>query len=233
MDEIWGTPRALALLAAVALAVGGCGAGDESDTPARSSIPQSLRVVESGAEDTTDFILAGEREKAIRSAAALRRAAQGTAAGDLADAGVAPAQIDELQARASALMKIVAHGRAIDVALAANRAFELVPALFAVYRDRVPAQVTRLDYLDFEAKLQALAGHRRKVAGAVRGLDEVWTALRKQVVAAGGMAPAVRFDEHVRAMRRLVKRDAGTRVLAREAQHGLDLVDEVEEVYEG
>jgi hypothetical protein len=52
-------------------------------------------------------------------------------------------------------------------------------------------------------------------------------------VAAGGTAAAGRFDAHVTAMRSLVRGHASTRALAREAQHGLDLVDEVEEVYEG
>ena len=226
--------RLLALMMSVALAAAGCGSGDDAES-SKSTIPQSLRVVESGAEDTTDFVLAGERAKAIRSATALDRAARGQAAVDLAGAGVARKQIDELKARAAALKKIVAHGKAIDVALAANRAFELVPGLFAVYRDPVPSDVTRLDYLDFEAKLEALAGQRGKVRSVVRELGDVWSPLRVRVRAAGGAAPADRFDAHVRAMGTLVRSGAaaGAREIAREAQHGLDLVDELEAVYAG
>jgi hypothetical protein len=89
-----------------------------------------------------------------------------------------------------------------------------------------------MDYSDFEAKLQALAGHRARVAKAADGLAGVWAALRARVVAAGGKAAAGRFDAHVAAMRSLLGADAPERALAREAQHGLDLVDEVEQVYE-
>jgi hypothetical protein len=232
--------RARAVAGAVATAAlcvlaAGCGGGDDGAAAraAKSTIPHSLRVVESGSEDTTDFILGGHRAQAIRSARALDAAARGPAAADLAKAGVAPARIAELERRAAALTRIVAHGEPIDVALAANRAFELVPAFFAVYRDRVPSDVTRMDYYDFEAKLQSLAGHRAGVSRAVRGLEGVWGALRDHVVTAGGKAAAGRFDAHVAAMQSLLRARATSRALAREAQHGLDLVDEVEEVYEG
>ena len=227
--------RALGLLAATALlGTVGCG-GDAADDarPAKPPIPPSLRVVESGAEDTTDSVLAGERARAVKSADALNRAAQGAAAKDLADAGVPAAQIDGLKERAAEVARIAADGKPIDVALAANRVFELVPDLFAVYSDRVPALVTRLDYLDFEAKLQALAGDRGRVDDAVGGLELVWTELRKKVLRAGGKAPAGRFDAHVGTMRRLVKAKADLRAIAREAQGGLDLVDELEAVYAG
>ena len=74
--------KSLAVLAAVTVVATGCGGDDkEKDkTPAKRPIPQSLRVVESGAEDTTDFVLAGERAKAVKSANALNDAAQGDAA---------------------------------------------------------------------------------------------------------------------------------------------------------
>ena len=223
------------VLIAVALVAAGCGGADKDKPRAKSKIPHSLRIVESGAENTTDFVLAGERAKAVRSANALDGAAQGQAAKDLADAGVPAAQIDELKTRSAALAKIVARGKPIVVALAANRAFELVPDFYTAYSDRVPAQVTRLDYLDFEAKLRALAGDRGRVADAVSGLRVAWKELRKKVrrAGAGGSAAKDHFDAHVRAMRDLVDAVASTARIAREAQHGLDLVDEIENVYTG
>lgn len=228
--------RSLAVLAAVAVVATGCGGDDKKDkTPAKRPIPQSLRIVESGAEDTTDFVLAGERAKAVKSANALNDAAQGDAAKDLADADVPAAQIDELKARAAQLTRIVARDKPIRVALAANRAFELVPDFFTAYTDRVPAQVTRLDYLEFEARLRALAGDRGRTADAVSGLRVAWKELRKKVrrVRPGGTAAKDHFDGHVRRMRQLVEADASLERIAREAQDGLDLVDEIEAVYRG
>jgi hypothetical protein len=229
--------KSLAVLAAVTVVAAGCGGDDtkKDGPPAKSKIPHSMRIVESGAEDTTDFVLAGERAKAVKSANALNDAAQGDAAKDLADADVPAAQIDELKTRAAEVKKIVARGKPIKVALAANRAFELVPDFFAAYSDRVPAQVTRLDYLDFEAKLRAIAGDRGRVADAVSGLRIAWKELRKKVrrVRPGGTAAKDHFDGHVRRMRDLVDADASLERIKSEAQHGLDLVDEIEEVYEG
>jgi hypothetical protein len=229
--------KSFAVLAAVTVVATGCGGDDTKNdkTPAKRPIPHSLRVVESGAEDTTDFVLAGERAKAVKSANALNDAAQGDAAKDLADADVPPAQIDELKVRAAELKRIVARDTPIRVALAANRTFELVPDFFAVYTDRVPAGVTRLDYLDFEAKLRALAGDRGRVADAVGGLRVAWKELRKKVRRARPTGSAARdhFDAHVRTMRDLVAADASLERIAREAQHGLDLVDEIEAVYTG
>ena len=120
------------------------------------------------------------------------------------------AQIDELKARAAEVTGIAARGKPIDVALAANRAFELVPDLCAVYADRVPAQVIRLGYLESEARLQALAGDRGRAADAVGGLGVVWKELRKKVRRAAPAAtrPRMHFDAHVRAMRNLVDADA-------------------------
>jgi hypothetical protein len=232
--------KRLAALAAVMLVAGGCGGGSSSSSStgaapaAKRAIPHSLRAVASGAQDTAKLVLAGDRARAVTAANALNRAAQGDAAKDLADAGVPATQIDDLKERAAAVAGIAARGKPIDVALAANRAFELVPDLFAFYADRVPSLVTSLDYLESEARLQALAGDRARVADAVNGLTVVWTELRKKVVRrAGGETPAAAFDAHARALRRLVRSDAATRTLAGEAQHGVELVAEIRAVYAG
>jgi len=227
----------LATATAGGLAVAGCGGDNPPATTtdaaaASGAIPDSLRTVESGAEDTTDFVLAGERAQAVDAANALNEAAQGQAAKDLATAGISAARIDELKARAAEVARIAPGGKPIDVALAANRAFELVPGFFAVYSDPVPAEVIELDYLDFEAKLQGIAGDSTEAASAIAQLDRTWSALRGEVVAAGGDSAAAQFDAHVAEMLRLTS--AGTdQQIADEAQHGLDLVDEIEVVYAG
>jgi hypothetical protein len=226
-----GRASVLAWVVAVAL-LGGCGGGEDTGTtPAQRPIPQSLRTVASAAKQTTDTVLSGDRATAVTSANVLRDAAQGAAADDLADADVPATLVAELKTRAAAVSAIVARGKPVAVALAANRVFELVPDFRAVYSDPVPSQVTRLEYLDREARLQALAGDRGRVDDAVGGLDVAWKVLRKDVVRAGGSAAARPFDAHLRAIDALVKADAGLRALGREAQHGLRLVDEIKAVY--
>ena len=232
--------RTGALIASVALALltlAGCGGGEgeEREGPeatSESTIPESVRAVESGAEDTIDLVLAGDREQAVQAARSLEEAARGDAASDLAKAGIPAATIDQLRARAAHVAAIATDGEPVPVALAANRVLGLVPGFFAAYSDPVPADVLRLDYLDFELKLEALAGDRKKAAAAASSLEKTWKGLQGQVVGAGGESEANAFTAHVNSVESLLTSGSDTKI-ADEAQHGLDLVDELERVYTG
>ena len=234
--------RIVVLLGLVVLA--GCGgdeqqAGDDARptatataTAPRGPVPPALRTVESAAEDTIDHALAGDRAKAVRTARALLAAADGSARRALTDAGVGRGPIQDLHDRSAAVARLAPKGDLLAVALAANHAFELVPGFFARYQSRVPAGVLTLDHLDFEAKLRARAHDSAQLQAASTQLRATWGLLRPGVVRAGGARPAAAFDAHVRRLGRLASGTAGAEA-AREAQHGLDLVDELEEVYEG
>ncbi len=239
MDRtVWIRRRAVSALVVAVSAIGLTGCGDDGSTgmstgaEGASSIPESLRTVEGAAEDTTDFVLDGARAEAVETATELNEAAQGRASADLTAAGAPAAQIEELKVRAAHVAKIAPSGRPIEVAIAANRAFELVPGFFALYSDPVPSDVIRLDYLDFETKLRAIAGDRTAARVAVGELARVWNGLRGEVASEGGQAAAASFDAHVARIQKLLE-DGSDRMLAAEAQHGLDLVDEVEVVYGG
>ncbi len=188
---------------------------------------------ESAAEDSIDLILAGKRDKAVKSAATLDDLAQRDLARDLE--GIASKEeLGELQARASELAKIAPTGEPIEVALAANHAFELVAQLFGKFQSAVPGTVLVLDYLDFEAKLRALAHEIDPVRATVTRLSTTWSELLK-TYPSGDKASAARgrFEAHVAAMTTLATAGTDFDGLAKEAQHGLDLVDELEEVYAG
>ena len=138
-------------------------------------------------------------------------------------------QSDELKARAARVAKLAPEAPLVDVALASNQVFALVPALFARYDTPVPAAVTKLDYLDFEAKLESRAKDKAKLQKAVDDLGAEWAALRPEVDDARA---AARYDAHVQAIARLAD-NANPQETQREAQHGLDLVDELEESFSG
>lgn len=240
---------ALAILAASTaggLAIGACGSSDDAarrapaaarvspttTSPANSPVPQGVLDLESGAEDTIDLVLAGRQAKAAAAAETLDRVARGQGGADLAVAGVPEAKIALLQSRTARLTRLAPGANPLDTALAANRVFELVATFLGRYQGPVPAEVVKLDYLDFEAKLQALAGNRAAARAAVARLATTWKRLRPDVLAAGGATAAAAFDDHVAAMERLARHASGRR-LASEAQHGLDLVDGIERVYTG
>jgi len=100
---------------------------------------------------------------------------------------------------------------------------------FARYDSPIPPAVTALDHLDYEAKLQARAGNVPAIESAVKELDRSWASLGPDVIKAGGEREAARFEAHVARLGRLAAR--GGPAVAREAQRGLDLVDEIEAVY--
>jgi len=228
----WG---AVVVALGVALAVFGtaCSRSGGEDSEGPKGIPRSLSRAESAAEDSIDLILAGKRDKAIRSAGDLDKLAQGDLVKDLE--GVASKEeLGELQARAADLAQIAPAGEPMAVALAANHAFELIARLFGKFQSDVPAAVLTLDYLDFEAKLRSLGHDIDPLRAAVNRLSSTWSELSKSFPS-GDKAGAVRgrFDAHVAAMTSMATAGTDFDGMANEAQHGLDLVDEIEEVYAG
>jgi len=216
-------------LAVLAAACGGGGEGNEG----RASVPRSLSKAESAAEDTIDLILAGKRDQAVRSAATLDALSQRQLPDDLE--GVASKEdLGELQARAAELTRIAPTGEPVTVALAANHAFEIIAGLFGKYPSAVPGSVLVLDYLEFETKLRALSHEADQVRVTAGRVAATWAVLAGSFPT-GDKADAVRrrFDAHVAALGALATAGTDFDGLAKEAQHGLDLVDELEEVYAG
>jgi hypothetical protein len=229
----------------VAALLAGCGSSGETTgttsttqrtaparTVARGPVPPVMETVESASEDTIDFALAGQRAKAVATTRRLKAAADGPAVSALRKVGVSAAQIDEFQRRAAAVAALAPKAPLLDVALASNRAFAMVPAFFAHYKTRVPPVVGRLDYLDFEAKLRARARQNVPLRAAVGQLDTTWRGMRPAFVKAGGTRVAPSFDAHVHRMLHLAADGSDARAV-HEAQHGLDLVDRLESVYKG
>lgn len=222
----------VALGVALAIVGAACNRGGEGGE-GRSAVPKSLSRAESAAEDTIDLVLAGKRDRAIRSAGTLDQLAQRDLPDDLQ--GVASKeQLGELQARASELAKIAPTGEPIAVALAANHAFEVIAGLFGNYPSAVPAPVLVLDYLEFEAKLRSLSHEIDAVRAAATKVSSTWADLARTFPSGDKANNArSRFDAHVTALTALAAAGTDFDGLAREAQHGLDLVDQLEEVYAG
>ena len=173
----------------VALVAGGTACGsDGGDEAGGRSVPKSLRKAESAAEDSIDLILAGKRAETVRSAVTLDQLAQGDLAEDLE--GIATKEeLGELQGRAADLARIAPEGEPIDVALAANRAFEPIARIFGRFASDVPGAVMMLDYYDFEAKLRAIAHELVGVRSAIDGLSSTWTELVKTFPAGEYLVP--------------------------------------------
>ena len=215
----------------VALANGAAFAARETSlTASKQRVPESLIAVESSAEDLVDVALAHDRAGVVSKARALRSASRGPAASTLSATGASAAEITELRRRVARVSGLAAAGGFTAVALAANGVSGLMPTLYAHFDDPVPPSVLALDYLDREAQLRSLAGQRGRVPPIVARLQSTWSALRPRVVASGGSREASAFDRHVASMKRLAHA-SGAR-LRSEAVNGLNLVDEIEVVFQ-
>jgi hypothetical protein len=233
------TRSAWAFVIPLLVALCGCGGSSDDGTASTSEttrqhskaprrkvpVPASLGRVESGAEDTIDFAHAGDRVRVVATARALLRAAE-PAAADLREAGVRGDRIAELRAGARLLKALAPRAQLARVSLAANRISALMPEFYALYRDPVPPDVLKLDYLDREAQLRSLAGDPAAVPRVVSELASTWTALRPRVIGAGGRRVAAWYSRHVAAMRRLASGPG--EALQREAGTGLQTVDQLE-----
>jgi hypothetical protein len=137
--------------------------------------------------------------------------------------------VARLKQRASRVAQIARGSFFIGVALAANAVSQLMPDLYGWFRSPVPPAVFALDYLDREAQLRSLARQPAKVAAAVRALGQTWARVRSRVVAAGGSLEAGAYQKHVATMNELDPQAAEK--LQAEAVNGLNLVDELENVF--
>jgi outer membrane murein-binding lipoprotein Lpp len=223
----------MVLVVTLAVVGAGCGGGEEEGGDGRESVPRALSKAESAAEDTIDLILAGKRDQAVRSARDLDALAQDDLEADL-EGTASKEELGELQARAAEVARLAPDGEPIAVALAANRAFELVARFFGRYETAVPGSVMVLDHLDFEAKLRAQARELDPLRATVDQLSKTWGEVAKTLPAGDDATRArTRFEAHVGALSTLVAAGTDFDGMAREAEHGLDVVDELEAVYQG
>lgn len=224
-----GVGRAVGVVLALSITGAACLGGDGGE--GRRSVPRSLSKAESAAEDTIDLILAGRRDEAIRSAGALDQLAHGDLERDLT-ATASKEELGEFQGRAAEVARLAPEGEPVQVALAANRVFELVARFFTRYETETPGGVMYLDYLDFEAKLRALAHELEPVRATVGQLSKTWGELASSLPSGDRAAAArTRFEAHVAALATLAATGTDFDGIAKEAQHGLDLVDELEAVF--
>jgi len=199
--------------------------------PIKTQLPDVLTDVESGAEDIVDYALAGDRSSATSAAAEVKASANGPAATALTASGVPARKVRELEGRTNRLARVARNGPFVQIALAANGVSQLMPDLYAHFRNRVPPLILALDYFDREAQLRSLARQSVKVTVAVEGLRATWPRVRPKVRAAGGGEEAAAFDRHVRTMAGL--RSGAAKKVQAEAIRGLELVDELERVFTG
>lgn len=157
-------------------------------TKQASTVPASLKRAETAAEDVIGYLEQGKGAKSRGEARLLSQLAHGKVATTLGKTGVSKNTIRVLQQRADRTAALSRGGASqLRVSLAANGVSQLMPSVYASYKDPVPAQVLKLDYLDREIQLRSQAGDRGSLRAAVKDLGSTWAKLRPQLVQAGGL----------------------------------------------
>lgn len=239
------------LLAAVTLAavLAGCGGSPTTHQPSASTqpatavpattatsattappVPKSLTTAEGAAEDLIDLAVAGDRAGVVAKARVLASAATGPARADATAGGVPAATVEEFARRAEAVMKLAPDAPLLDVALASNHAFALIPDLFRPFATDVPVEVIALDQLDFEAKIRAEQRDLAPIKTMLEQLRSTWGTVRPDLIARNAEAVANRFDAHIAALDAAAAAGDAAATAA-EAQNGLQLVDDVEAAF--
>jgi hypothetical protein len=246
--------RVYVTFVAVVLALSGCGGSDEKvKTPTSASpnlppptttlpvpaplahptagrLPSAISQLESSAEDLVDFARARNRAKVVKGAGKLRDLAQGGAERALTRDKAAEGLIEALKGQAQATAQLAPSAAFLQVALAANQVSSFMPVAYSYYTYPVPPAVLKLDYLDREAQLRSIANDPALTQRAVNQLSTTWNKLRSEVVKAGGGKEAARYSAHVAAIRRLGE-SFDRPAIRKEAGRGLQLVDELEDVF--
>jgi hypothetical protein len=215
-------PFAVALVALVV----GCGDDSKDDSLPRKKgpVPQSLLTVESASRDVMELALAGKRREVVRRSRELAAVARGPARTALAKIG--QSDTGDLVWRTARIERFASSAPLLKVALATNRAFQLMAFYLDQYKTGALPDVTWLRYIEYQARLQAKARDGKRLHVAVVALRRNWQIERPDVA---DVRTVRRFDAHVKSMTRLAD-NADPAQTQREAQHGLDLIDELEEV---
>jgi hypothetical protein len=140
----------------------------------RPTVRAGLKRAETAAEDVIAYLEQGRPAKSRAEAKLLKRLTHGKVAAELAQAGVPKVKIQALQQRAERVERLSSGGAPkLDVSLAANQVSQLMPSLYARYKDPVPPAVLRLDYLDREIQLRSMGGQTGQIQAAGGGGGQV------------------------------------------------------------
>lgn len=208
---------------AVAAVVAGCPPATDGN-----AIPQSLLDIEGIAEDAYDKALLADFAAVSKDGEDIAAAWDGFRVQAEAD-GASAETLGGMTASVDGLRN--APEDAVGAGRAANAVSAFMKDLFGLYDPTTPPSIIQLDYGGREIVLDALAADLLAAGVDIDALETEWLSVSDAVVAAGGQDVADSYDLHIAEMRaRVTADDADT--LIEEANLGLELVDDMEKLYE-
>ena len=220
--------RRIVFAVLVCLGPGLCSCSEEE---AGSKIPATLAELEGVAEDAYDLALLGKTSAVQTDAKQLvslwkkfqdDAKQQGVGSKDLVQLGDAITALDDGSGTA---------GSDVNLARLANAVSRRMSAFYAAFDAEAVTELLDLDYLGREVALDGLDGVVMDAIADVDEIEALWSQIRARTVAAGGKQQAADFDASVTALRMAIAaKDAP--MLVKRANAELDLVDEIEQVFD-
>ena len=192
-------------------------------------VPTSLQTIEAAAEDIIDFAPSGNWDKISADVTEINEAWNNYQS----QASQAGASQELQNAMMSALTQLQTAVEAKDAAAtmqASNDISAAVVELFALYNPKVPADIGRLDVLERQVNLNVAA---KDFAAAEASLDKtksVWENVKPSVLEHQGEEVATRFEASLTAQESALEAHDDV-TLTNEARDGLEIVDEMEQLY--
>ena len=224
--------RCITLILSLLLPLAACSScgGSEGAEPADGNVPAALLGIESAAEDVYDKALSGDLAAVAADAATLDGDWQAFRPQAQA-AGATDAVLGATDQAVAGLTAAAAGSDGLAMARAANAVSAAMPDLFSLFQPAVPPALLTLDCLGRELALDGKETDFTAAAGHLASLSAAWEGARAQVLAAGGATQASQYDASLSALDADASAsDAGK--LVSDANAGLDLVDEMEKLFQ-
>ena len=217
MKSYW---KIVAFCLCVAL-VGAVRVASAADTP---KPPKSLGAVDEFGENFFDYAKDQKWDKAAAKVAELKKDAESLAA-ELKDDGVKA----KLAKQVTAVEKAVAEKDQIAAMRASNQITLLTSKLSEAYPHKVPADVSKIDFLGREVEIWSLAKNDKKLSSSSAALQKTWKKVRPAVVEKGekGKTEAKKVDGLVAKLKAAKSPDE----FMAAAGPILDAVDDLEDVF--
>ena len=211
----------------VSILIHACGAEQPEVQP--GAVPDTLQTIEAAAEDIIDFAPSGDWDKISADVTDIENAWKSYRPQAGKD-GASPAIQAAMTSALSELQAAVPAKDPAAIMQASNNTSAAVVELFALYNPKVPADIGRLDVLERQVILDVAAKDYTAAEATLARTKSVWEAVKPSVSKHNGKSVAAEFEASLPTQESALNDKDGA-ALTSEAQNGLEIVDQMEQLY--
>jgi len=192
-------------------------------------IPNTLQTIEAAAEDVIDFAPSGNWDKISADVTDIENAwnsYQPQASKD----GASQEMQDAMSSALSELQTALSAKNSEATMQASNNVSAAIVELFALYHPKVPVDIGRLDVLERQVILDVAAKDYTAATTSLAKTKSVWEKVKPSVLENDGKNVAADFEASLTTQESALN-DKDEVTLKSEANNGLEIVDQMEQLY--